>query len=164
MRERILIVEDDPAISKLIDMDLALSGYPTVCAMDGKQAVDAIRAQEFDLALCDIMLPELNGFELLPYMKEKGIPVIYVSAKADVQSRVQGLRLGAEDYLIKPFDILELLVRMEKVLARTDRHPKMLTYKDISVDEESHAVTKNGETVSLKTYRSKVLLCTGWIA
>ena len=126
--------------------------------MDGKQAVDAIQAQEFDLALCDIMLPELDGFELLPYMKGKGIPVIYVSAKADVQSRVQGLRLGAEDYLIKPFDILELLVRMEKVLARTDRHPKILTYKDISVDEESHAVTKNGEAVSLKHLEYELLL------
>ncbi len=158
MRERILIVEDDPAISKLIDTNLALSGYQTVCAMDGKQAVDAIQAQEFDLALCDIMLPELDGFELLPYMKGKGISVIYVSAKADFQSRVRGLRLGAEDYLIKPFDILELLVRMEKVLARTDRHPKMLTYKDISVDEESHAVTKNGETVSLKHLEYELLL------
>ena len=73
MRERILIVEDDPAISKLIDTNLALSGYQTVCAMDGKQAVDAIQAKAFDLALCDIMLPELDGFELLPYMKGKGM-------------------------------------------------------------------------------------------
>ena len=112
MNDRILIVEDDPAISKLINTNLALSGYQTVCTMDGRQAVEAIHAQRFDLALCDIMLPELDGFELLPYMKEKGIPVIYVSAKADVQSRVQGLRLGAEDYLVKPFDILELLVRI----------------------------------------------------
>ena len=84
MNDRILIVEDDPAISKLINTNLALSGYQTVCTMDGRQAVEAIHAQRFDLALCDIMLPELDGFELLPYMKEKGIPVIYVSAKADV--------------------------------------------------------------------------------
>lgn len=158
MHERILIVEDDPAISKLIDTNLALSGYQTICAMDGRQAVEAIQTQAFDLTLCDIMLPELDGFELLPFMKEKDIPVIYVSAKADVQSRVQGLRLGAEDYLVKPFDILELLVRMEKVLARTDRHPKMLAYKDISVDKESHAVTKNGETVSLKHLEYELLL------
>ena len=77
MRERILIVEDDPAISKLIDTNLALSGYQTVCAMDGKLAVEAIQAQEFDLALCDIMLPELDGFELLPYMKGKGISYLW---------------------------------------------------------------------------------------
>lgn len=83
--------------------------------------MEVIQAPRFALALCDIMLPELDGFELLPYMKEKGIPVIYLSAETDVQSRVQGLRLGANDYLVKPFDILELLVRMEKVLARADR-------------------------------------------
>ncbi len=162
MHERIMIVEDDPAISKLINTNLSLSGYQTTCAMDGKQALEAIQAQTFDLALCDIMLPGLDGFELLPYMKVKGIPVIYVSAKADVQSRVQGLRLGAEDYLIKPFDILELLVRMEKVLARMDRHPKMLAYKDILVDEESHTVTKNGETVSLKHLEYELLLTFMW--
>ena len=158
MKKSILIVEDDLAISKMIDMNLTLSGYRTFCAMDGRQAVEAIRAQRFDLALCDIMLPELDGFELLPHMKEKGIPVIYVSAKADVQSRVQGLRLGAEDYLVKPFDILELLVRMEKVLARTDKQPKVLSYRDITVDEESHEVTKNGEVVSLKHMEFELLL------
>ena len=73
MNERILIVEDDTAISKLIDTNLTLSGYQTFCAMDGRQAVEVVQAQCFDLALCDIMLPELDGFELLPYMKEKGI-------------------------------------------------------------------------------------------
>lgn len=88
-------VEGVPAISKLINENLALSGYQTVCALDGRQAVEAIYTQRFDLALCDIMLSELDGFELLSYMKEKGIPVIYISAKTDVQSRVQGLRLGA---------------------------------------------------------------------
>ena len=118
MKKCILIVEDDPAISRLIESNLLVAGYEPVCAMDGKQALDAISSHHFDLALCDIMLPELDGFELLPYMQERNIPVIYVSAKADVQSRVQGLRLGAEDYLVKPFDILELLVRMEKVLTR----------------------------------------------
>ena len=160
MNDRILIVEDDPAISKLINTNLSLSGYQTVCTMDGRQAVEAIHAQRFDLALCDIMLPELDGFELLPYMKEKGIPVIYVSAKADVQSRVQGLRLGAEDYLVKPFDILELLVRMEKVLARSDRQPKQLIYRDIAVDLESRSVTKGGEMITLKNMEYELLVMT----
>lgn len=158
MQEHILIVEDDPAISKLIDMNLTLSGYQTLCAMNGQQAVEAIQTQWLDLALCDIMLPELDGFEVLPYMKEKGIPVIYVSAKADVQSRVQGLRLGAEDYLVKPFDILELLVRMEKVLARADKQPKELIYRNITVDEESRTITKNGEAISLKHMEYELLL------
>ena len=84
MKKRILIVEDDPSISRLIESNLLVAGYEPVCAMDGQQALDAISAHHLDLSLCDIMLPELDGFELLPYMQERNIPVIYVSAKADV--------------------------------------------------------------------------------
>lgn len=159
MKKCILIVEDDPAISRLIESNLLVAGYEPVCAMDGRQALDAISAQHFDLALCDIMLPELDGFELLPYMQERNIPVIYVSAKADVQSRVQGLRLGAEDYLVKPFDILELLVRMEKVLARSAPTENKITYQDITVDLDSRSVHKAGELISLKPMEYE-LLCT----
>ena len=159
MEKCILIVEDDPAISRLIESNLLVAGYEPVCAMDGRQALDAISAHHFDLALCDIMLPELDGFELLPYMQERNIPVIYVSAKADVQSRVQGLRLGAEDYLVKPFDILELLVRMEKVLARSAPAEKKITYQDITMDLDSRSVHKAGELISLKPMEYE-LLCT----
>ena len=159
MKKCILIVEDDPAISRLIESNLLVAGYEPVCAMDGRQALDAISTHHFDLALCDIMLPELDGFELLPYMQERNIPVIYVSAKADVQSRVQGLRLGAEDYLIKPFDILELLVRMEKVLARSAPTENKITYQDITVDLDSRSVHKAGELISLKPMEYE-LLCT----
>ena len=159
MKKCILIVEDDPAISRLIESNLLVAGYEPVCAMDGKQALDAISSHHFDLALCDIMLPELDGFELLPYMQERNIPVIYVSAKADVQSRVQGLRLGAEDYLVKPFDILELLVRMEKVLARSAPAENKITYQDITVDLDSRSVHKAGELISLKPMEYE-LLCT----
>lgn len=158
MKNKILIVEDDPAISTLISSTLTVSGYDTVCAVDGQLALDAIRREHFDLALCDIMLPELDGFELLPYMKEQKIPVIYVSAKADVQSRITGLRSGAEDYLVKPFDILELMVRMEKVLARADKLPKQLTYRDITVDEESCTVTRNGNVILIKHMEYELLL------
>lgn len=159
MKKCILIVEDDPAISRLIESNLLVAGYEPVCAMDGRQALDAISAYHFDLALCDIMLPELDGFELLPYMQERNIPVIYVSAKADVQSRVQGLRLGAEDYLVKPFDILELLVRMEKVLARSAPAENKITYQDITMDLDSRSVYKAGELISLKPMEYE-LLCT----
>ena len=159
MKKCILIVEDDPAISRLIESNLLVAGYEPICAMDGRQALDAISAHHFDLALCDIMLPELDGFELLPYMQERNIPVIYVSAKADVQSRVQGLRLGAEDYLVKPFDILELLVRMEKVLARSAPAKNKITYQDITMDLDSRSVHKAGELISLKPMEYE-LLCT----
>ena len=158
MRERILIVEDDPAISKLIGVNLALSGYHTVCAMDGRRAMEAIQTQRFDLALCDMMLPEGDGFDLLPHMKEKGIPVIFVSAKADVESQVRGLQPGAEDCLVKPFDILELLARMEKVLARSGKQPKRLMYRDIVVDEESFTVTKGGKPVPLRHLEYELLV------
>lgn len=151
MKARILIAEDDPAILKLLETNLQVAGYEVVCAEDGAQALDAARAQVFDLALLDIMMPELDGFELLPHLRENDIPVIFVSAKADVLSRVQGLRLGAEDYLVKPFDILELLVRMEKVLERR-RQPELsiLQHSDVTLDEGSHSVIQAGEEVSLK--------------
>lgn len=157
MNERILIVEDDPAISKLLQTNLAVAGYQTICAMDGCQALEAIGNAPFNLALCDIMLPEVDGFELLPLMQQKHIPVIFVSAKTDIESRVQGLRLGAEDYLIKPFDILELLVRMEKVLARRQAPSQRLTFADVTLDEASHMVLQNGSSVSLKPMEFELL-------
>lgn len=159
MNARVLLAEDDPAISKLIATNLSVAGYDTTCVMDGRQALQAIQAQRYDIALCDIMMPEMDGFELLPYMHDKQIPVIYISAKADVQSRVQGLRLGAEDYLVKPFDILELLVRMEKVLSRRQTAPQSLSFADVTLDEESHTASQNGKLVSLKPMEYE-LLCT----
>ena len=159
MKKRILIVEDDPSISKLIESNLLVAGYEPVCSLDGKQALDVISSQHFDLALCDIMLPELDGFELLPYMQEQNIPVIYVSAKADVQSRVHGLQMGAEDYLVKPFDILELLVRMDKVLARNAPAENKITYHDITIDMDSRSVHKGADLISLKPMEYE-LLCT----
>lgn len=157
MHARILIVEDDPAISKLIVTNLEIAGYEGFCAMDGKQAQNIIETQRFDLALCDIMMPEMDGFELLPYLQEKQIPVIYVSAKVDVANRVQGLRLGAEDYLIKPFDILELLVRMEKVLARKVPQADKLTFADVSVQQSSHTVTQGNEAIAVKPMEYELL-------
>lgn len=159
MKKCILIVEDDPSISRLIQSNLLVAGYEPVCAMDGQQALEALSGRHFDLALCDIMLPEVDGFELLPYMQERNIPVIYVSAMADVQSRIHGLRLGAEDYLVKPFDILELLVRMEKVLARSTSAENRLTYQDITVELDSRSVHKGEELISLKPMEYE-LLCT----
>ena len=150
MLYHILIVEDDPAISRLIESNLTVAGYETTCALDGQQALERLKEQTFDLALCDIMLPELDGFELLPHMQRRHVPVIYVSAKADVASRVQGLRLGAEDYLVKPFDIMELLVRMEKVLARAEHPAKELTFEDVRIELDSRTVTRGGEMIPLK--------------
>lgn len=157
MKARILIAEDDQAILKLLETNLQVAGYEVVCAQDGQAALDAANQQPFDLALLDIMMPEMDGFELLPLLREKDIPVIFVSAKADVVSRVQGLRLGAEDYLVKPFDILELLVRMEKVLARNKPAPVLLSHHGIVLDEDSHIVTQDGHVIDLKPLEFELL-------
>lgn len=158
MKERILIVEDDPSIIKLVTTNLSVGGYTVACAVDGKQALDNIATEHFDLALCDIMMPEMDGFELLPHLIKEQIPVIFVSAKADVESRIQGLRLGAEDYLVKPFDILELLVRMEKVLARKKPQTRVITYADITVFEDSHVVSQNEQALPLKPMEYGLLI------
>ncbi|HHY83073.1 MAG TPA: response regulator transcription factor [Clostridiales bacterium] len=155
---RVLIAEDDPAISELLEMNLTIAGYLCDIATDGKQALEAVKKQQYDLALLDIMLPEMDGFELLPYMQKYSIPVIYVSAKRQVADRVRGLRLGAEDYLVKPFDILELLVRMEKVLSRTKTAPSVLSIHGVTVWEAERRVEAYGKTVDLKPMEYALLL------
>ena len=121
-RNRVLVVEDDHSISSFIQKNLTATGYAVTVFDDGKKAAEVLNHDtDFDLALLDIMLPGLDGFELMGYMKHSGIPVIYLTAKNDVDSKIRGLRDGAEDYIVKPFDVLELLVRMEKVLERTGK-------------------------------------------
>ena len=116
------------------------------------------KEENFDLALLDIMLPGKDGFELLGVMKEYGIPVIYITAKADVNSKIKGLRSGAEDYIVKPFEVLELLVRVEKVLERTGKQKEIIQVKDLEIHLSEHKVTRNGQTVSLKPMEYDLLV------
>ena len=151
MNNKILVFEDDRAISELLCMNLNAAGYETAAAYDGEEARRLLLWHEAaSLALVDIMLPKRDGFELMEDFRKKHIPVIYLTAKDDVVSKVRGLRLGAEDYMVKPFEMLELLVRIEKVLERTGRARRMLEIRDIQVDLVRHQVTKNGVIVSLK--------------
>jgi len=154
----ILVVEDDPAICELLEMSLSTSGYQCSLAKTGKQALAMIEQQAFDLALMDIMLPELDGYEILPFMQRRNIPVIYISAKGDVADRVRGLRLGAEDYLVKPFDMLELLVRMEKVFHRQHSDSSVLAVGNVIVWESEHRVQVNGIDISLKPTEFALML------
>lgn len=136
--DRILIVEDDPYIAEAVGVHLELSGYEHTTLDDGRAAAEHLRDDHaYDLALLDVMLPGLDGFQLMEPLRAYGIPVLYLSAKADVPSRVHGLRLGAEDYLVKPFEMIELLVRMEKILGRTGRRGRTLRYRDIEIDTET---------------------------
>jgi len=147
---RILVVEDDKGVSDGIITNLQIVGYETVLFSDGREAADRlVQDHSFDLALLDIMLPGIDGFELFEFMEQYRIPVIYITAKTDSESEIKGLRGGAEDYIVKPFDTTTLLVRIEKVLARTGKLGKVYRIKNIELDTENHVVTKNGEDIDL---------------
>ena len=117
----VLIVEDERLIARLIEMSLTRAGYDCTVAGDGRTAADLIEENDYDLALLDIMLPGLDGYELLDYLRPQGVPVIFITAKGTVKERVEGLRRGADDYIVKPFVVEELLARVESVLRRAGR-------------------------------------------
>ena len=119
----ILIVEDDEAISNLICTTLQGEGYLCTCARDGKTGADLIDGGHWDLVLLDLMLPEISGYDLLEYLRPTETPVIIISAMGQVQDRIRGLKMGADDYLVKPFQIGELVARVESVLRRTAPAP-----------------------------------------
>lgn len=147
---RIIIVEDDPAIAETVALNLRYVGYEYMLFDDGQKAADyLISDHSFDLALLDIMLPGIDGFELFSHMEKYNIPVIYMTAKTDSASEVKGLRDGAEDYIVKPFEVVTLLVRIEKVLARTGRLNQVYRYQDITLDTENRTITKAGAEVDL---------------
>lgn len=146
---RILIVEDKKPISNLMKISLMNEGYHCVRTGDGKAAADLVERETFDLAILDIMLPKINGYELLEYMRYCGIPVIFLTAKSDVTDKVKGLKAGAEDYIAKPFEIMELTARVETVLRRFQNREKALDFDSIHLDVETRIVTKNDRPVNL---------------
>lgn len=155
---KILIVEDEEAIAHLIKMNLVKAGYQCELAFDGEEAADKIAEKSYDLILLDIMLPKLNGYEVLEYAKSVDIPVIFLTAMGGTQQKVKGLRMGAEDYIAKPFEIAELLARVETVLRRykkTEQHQKLY---DIEIDTQSRRVTRDGREVDLTTKEYELLL------
>ena len=150
-KNRILIVEDDRDIAEGIGLNLELSDYAYLIIDDGLAVVEHLKQDKsFDLALLDIMLPGLDGFALMSYIQQYNIPALYLSAKSDIPSRVRGLRDGAEDYIVKPFSMLELLVRMEKILDRNGKLNKILRFQDITLDIEKRTVVKNGSVIALQ--------------
>lgn len=150
-QNRILVAEDDKAISDFIASNLLYTGYDYENFSDGNEAAVYLEHDHnFDLALLDIMLPGLDGFELMEHMKKYNIPVIFLTAKADISSKIKGLREGAEDYIVKPFEVLELLVRIEKVLNRMGKLNRVLHIKDITLNLEDRTVMRGGEDISLK--------------
>ena len=155
---QILVVEDEQSISNLIKINLTRAGYACDCAYDGLAAVDMLDKKPYDLVLLDIMLPGADGYEIMDYIAPLEIPVIFLTAKASVADRVKGLRMGADDYLTKPFEIIELLARVESVLRRYHKTEQVLTEGDLVVDTASRTVTKKGETISLTKKEFDLLL------
>ncbi len=154
----ILIVEDEKPISNLIRISLKKAGYLCTCAYDGAEAADILETQRFDLILLDIMLPEIDGFSLMEYIRPMGIPVIFLTAKNAVADRVKGLEMGAEDYLVKPFEIIELLARVNVVLRRYHKTETELRIGGLVIDTQAMLVWREGETVPLTPKEYELLL------
>lgn len=160
MKTKILVIEDDNSISELICMNLEAAGYEAVPILDGLAAESYMKsgeAENISLVLLDVMLPGKDGFALMKDFQEAEIPVIYLTAKDDVISKVHGLKSGAEDYIVKPFEILELLVRMEKVLKRTGKSREIIQIRDVMISLKEHCVTKGGVKVPLKPMEYELL-------
>ena len=155
---RILIVEDDEAIANLLRMNLMKSGYECEMAEDGEKAADLLEENFYDLVILDIMLPKMNGYEVLEYAKSLEIPVIFLTAMGETAQRVRGLRMGAEDYICKPFEITELLARVETVLRRYKKTDARMCLLDIVIDTESRMVFQNGKQVDLTLKEYELLL------
>ena len=154
----ILIVEDEKPISDLLKLSLTKAGYHCTCIYNGTEAANKLETDLFDLILLDVMLPGLSGFELMDYIRDIGTPVIFITAKNALSDRVKGLRMGAEDYIVKPFEILELLARVEGVLRRHGKLETTITVGDLTINTLSMNVTRDGAEIPLTKKEYDILL------
>ena len=155
---KIFIVEDEKPISDLLRMSLTKAGYDCTCVYDGIKAADVLEVERFDLIMLDVMLPGADGFELMDYIKPLEIPVIFITAKNRVEDKVKGLRMGADDYLVKPFEIIELLARVETVLRRYHKLDCMIEIAGITIDTRSMVVRRGDEELTLTRKEYELLL------
>ena len=155
---RILAVDDEKPITELLRVSLSRAGYQCVCVYDGVSAANMIEKETFDLVLLDIMLPGIDGFELMDYIRQTGIPVIFLTAKNAVADRVKGLRMDAEDYIVKPFDVLELLARVDGVLRRHGKLDTNIRIDDLEINTLSMQVFRRGEEIPLTRKEYDLLL------
>jgi DNA-binding response OmpR family regulator len=166
MSMSILVADDESDIRNLIKISLAENGYTVLTAENGKEAWDILTTQEVHLAILDVMMPELDGFNLLRKIREHStIPVIFLTARADDMDKVLGLGLGADDYLSKPFSVAELIARVGAQLRRSNEYlsPKekeaaRITYGDLTIDKDKCCAYKNGKHIELSAKEYKLLL------
>ena len=155
---KILIAEDEEPIANLIRMNLKKAGYACECAYDGQEAADRMEEGHYDLLLLDIMLPKINGYVLMEYAKSIQLPVIFITAMDSTENKVKGLKMGAEDYLAKPFEIVELLARVEAVLRRCNKIGRMLHILDVDIDLSSRTVMQDNQQILLTLKEYELLL------
>ena len=157
---KILVVEDEKNISRLIEINLTDAGYCCDCVYDGETAARYLEEKNYDLILLDIMLPRVDGYELIEYIRPTDIPVIFLTAKETVEDKVRGLEMGAEDYMTKPFECMELLARVKTVLRRRHRDSGILNLYDLTINTISRTVLKQEQPVKLteKEYSLLILL------
>jgi len=151
---RILIVEDDPSILLGLERNLKFEGYEVMSAKDGERGLQLAVDKSPDLIILDIMLPKLNGYELCRHLRKIkiSVPIIMLTARGQEIDKVMGLELGADDYVTKPFSIVELLARIKAVLRRTKRFEEEMTsftFDNVEIDFERHTVMKDGELLDL---------------
>ena len=146
---KILIVEDEEMIADIISRGLTRAGYQCECVYDGTDAAGLLEEKRYDLILLDIMLPGVVGYELMEYIKNLGIPVIFITAKARLEDKIKGFKLGADDYITKPFELAELTARVEAVLKRYYKTQSRISVAGMEIDTLSRTVKKNGRLVEL---------------
>lgn len=155
---KILIVDDEKPICDLIDLNLSAAGYHCTSVQDGAAAIRMIEEGKYDLILLDVMLPGVDGYDIMEYIRPLQVPVIFITARYEVKDRVRGLKLGADDYLVKPFDVVELVARVEAVLRRYNKTEQRLTAGDVTVDVEAHRVMKGKKQIELTNKEFGLLL------
>jgi DNA-binding response OmpR family regulator len=144
---KILIAEDERAINDLIKLNLTLVGHKCEQVFDGAAALESALSEQYDLVILDVMLPKLSGFEIIGQIKT---PVIFVTARVSVEDRLRGLKLGADDYIVKPFEILELVERVKAVLRRTKGESEVVEFDGIRIEFDTRRVYRDGIEVNLK--------------
>lgn len=144
---RILVLEDEKAINDLIALNLGMVGHTAMQAFTGKEALKLAREVPFDLLIIDVMLPDTDGFRV--YEKLKGIPAIFVTALGETADKVKGFERGADDYIVKPFEMAELLLRVEAVLRRTNKSEDRYSFGGLEVDFDAKTVLKDGVPVEI---------------
>lgn len=157
---RILVIEDDLSILTGVSMNLTYEGYEVLQAQDGKRGLELALSAEVDLLVLDIMLPEMNGYEVITELRRRHrhVPVVLLSAKGLESDKVVGLELGADDYVVKPFGVQELLARIKAVLRRRTREGQQVTFGNAEVDLVAKRVSRGGESVELTAQEFRLLV------